>query len=62
MENLPEGATDHRIFFHCELSLCGECAFFGSEVSPRHHLQWKKSGKFLMVFSEGLKPAFRARL
>jgi len=22
-------------------------AFFGYEVSPRHHLHWEKSGKFL---------------
>jgi hypothetical protein len=24
MKHLPEGATQRRIFFHCELSRCGE--------------------------------------
>src|SRR5215510_2320669 len=62
MGHLPKAPRPIESSFIESPLRCGEWAFFGSEVSPRHHLHWEMSGKFLTVFFEGLKPAFRARL
>src|SRR5262245_49331012 len=62
MGHLPKAPRPIESSFIERALRCGERAFFGSEVSPRHHLQWENTGKFLRVFFEGLKPAIRARL